>query len=199
VEVITMNETPNSRPDELAGSSTATQHDSARRTAQQGMVKDAKEAIRGAAGEVSDLAKDAARSARDRAEELAERGKTAGADQMAGFARAIRGAAEDLEEQSPEVATYVRQAADGLEQAASSVRGRSIGEFVDMVDDLARRQPAAFFGSTVLAGFVLSRFVKSRADRSSQPSSGQDDAANSAPGAPPPHPMSSTSFRGVPS
>ncbi|MDW6025903.1 hypothetical protein SAZ10_29505 [Mesorhizobium sp. BAC0120] len=89
--------------------------------------------------------------------ELADRGKLAGADQMAEFARAGRGAADDLEKQSPEVASYVRQAADGLERAASSIRSRIIGEFVDVIDDFARRQPAAFFGGTVLAGFVLSR------------------------------------------
>ena len=144
---------------------------------------DAREAAADATQEIGDRAKEAAQTARDKTEELAEQGKTAGADHMKGFARAARGAAENLEEQSPEIARYVRQAADGLDQAADSVRNRSVGEFVEMVQDFARRQPAAFFGSTVLAGFVLSRFVKSRSDRTSQTRSddefdrGRSDAA----------------------
>jgi len=132
----------------------------------QSTIESAKETISDAAKTVTDSAKDAARSAKDKAEELAERGKDAGADRMQGFAQVARSAADDLEKQSPEIAGYVRQAAEGLDRAASSVRGRSVGEFVDMVDDFARRQPTAFFGSAVLAGFVLSRFIKSRADRS---------------------------------
>jgi gas vesicle protein len=150
---------------------------------------DVRERVVDAAHEVGDRAKEAAQTARDRAEELADQGKSAGADQMKGFAQAARGAAENLEEQSPEIARYVRQAADGLEQAADTVRNKSVGDFIDMVQDFARRQPAAFFGSTVLAGFVLSRFVKSRSDRSTGTGSpdqtrwqrGADDAFSESP------------------
>jgi hypothetical protein len=122
-------------------------------------------AVASAVDEIGDYAADAAETARDKASEFAERGKTAGAGRMEGFARAARRAADDLQEESPEIAGYVRQAASGLQQAASSVRSRSVGEVMDMVEDFARRQPTAYFGSAVLAGFVLSRFVKSRADR----------------------------------
>jgi gas vesicle protein len=126
---------------------------------------EAKEAVKQTFDEVSDQASKAANSAREKAEEIADRGKAAGVGQVEGLARAVQGAADELEEQSPEIAKYVRQAADGLQQAASTMRNKSIGEMVDAVQDLAGRQPAAFFGSTVLAGFVLSRFLKSRADR----------------------------------
>jgi uncharacterized phage infection (PIP) family protein YhgE len=129
---------------------------------------DAKAAVTDAAREVGDRVTEAAETVRDKAEGLAEEGKAAGADQIKGFARAARTAAADLEQQSPEIAGYVRQAADGIEQAASSVRNRSVGEFVEMMASFARTQPTAFFGSTVLAGFVMSRFVKSRADQSTQ-------------------------------
>lgn len=121
--------------------------------------------VASAVDEIGDYAADAAETARDKASEFAESGKIAGASRMEGFARAARRAADDLQEESPEVAGYVRQAANGLQQAASSVRSRSVGEFMDMVEDFARRQPTAYFGSAVLAGFVLSRFMKSRTDR----------------------------------
>jgi hypothetical protein len=126
---------------------------------------EAKAAVADAAREVGDRVTEAAETARDKAEELASEGKAAGADQIEGFARAARTAANDLDKQSPEIAGYVRQAADGIEQAANSVRNRSVGEFVEMMGSFARTQPTAFFGSAVLAGFVMSRFVKSRADR----------------------------------
>jgi hypothetical protein len=121
--------------------------------------------VTSAAREAGDMAADMAETARDKAAELAEQGKDAGVNRMEGFARAARRAADDIEEESPEVARYVRQAAGGLEQAASSVKNRSVGEIIDMVEDFARRQPTAYFGSTVLAGFLLSRFMKSRPRR----------------------------------
>jgi hypothetical protein len=194
-----MNEKAKSRVNETAASSSATLDDSTTRRAEEGAFEQAKEAVTGAAREISDIAKDAAGGARDKAEDIADRGKLAGADQMTGFARAARGAADDLEKQSPEVASYVRQAADGLERTASSVRGRSIGEFVEMIDDFARRQPAAFFGGTVLAGFVLSRFVKSRADRNLRTSTPWSRPAANTSGAVRPQPMSSSNIGEMPS
>jgi len=140
----------------------------------------AKEAVKEAADEIGHQASEAAQSARQKAEQLADRGKSMGAGQMEGLARAARGAADELEEQSPEIAGYVRQAADGLQQAAASVRNRSIGEVVDALQDFARRQPAAYFGSTVLAGFALSRFMKSRADRPHAPG-GQKESRTASP------------------
>jgi len=100
---------------------------------------------------------------------VAERSKEMGVGQMQGLASAARGAADELEGQSPEMARAVRQAAEGLDRAAASMRGKSVGEIVDMCDDFARRQPAAYFGSAVLAGFVLTRFMKSRSDRPARP------------------------------
>jgi hypothetical protein len=125
----------------------------------------AKQAFKEGIDEVGAQARQAAETARDKAEELADRGKEAGIGQMQGFARAVRGAAEDLQEQSPEIARAARQAADGLDRAAASIRDRSIGEVADMFTDFARRQPTAFFGGAVLAGFVMTRFMKSRSDR----------------------------------
>jgi hypothetical protein len=117
------------------------------------------------ARQAAEHASEAASKAREKAEALADHGKQMGVGQMHGIARAARGAADELQDQSPEMARAVRQAADGLDKAASSMRGKSVGEIVDMFDDFARRQPAAYFGGAVLAGFVLTRFMKSRADR----------------------------------
>jgi hypothetical protein len=52
------------------------------------------------------------------------------------------------------------------------VRERSLEDLMCMVDDFARRQPAAFFGGSVVAGFLLSRFLKSSNAR--RPASSSD-------------------------
>ena len=43
------------------------------------------------------------------------------------------------------------------------MRSRDIGDVFATVADFGRRQPVAFFGGAVLAGFVLARFFKSDA------------------------------------
>lgn len=134
------------------------------------------------AEDVGRQASDAAKAARDQAEKLAEQGKTAGADRMEGVARAARSAADDLEQQSPEAARYVRQAADKIEKVSSSVRGRSIDEIFDMVNDFAHRQPAAVFGGAVLAGFALTRFAKSSSARAERANMTNAAAARSGDG-----------------
>jgi hypothetical protein len=130
------------------------------------------------ARQAAEHAADAASKAREKAEALADRGKEMGVGQMQGIARAARGAADELQDQSPEIAGAVRQAADSLDSAANSMRGKSVGEIIDMFDDMARRQPAAYFGGAVLAGFVLTRFMKSRAERPARSAGRQEtDAA----------------------
>jgi hypothetical protein len=174
-----MNEdTTRGMPDDASGRSAEPE----RHTASPGdPMASAEQTLADAASEIGDSAAEAARAARDKAEDLAEEGKAAGANRMQGFARAARKAAEDLEGESPEIARYVRQAADGLQNAASSVRSRSVGEIMDMVEDFARRQPTAYFGSTVLAGFMLSRFMKSRSGRTRHNSSTRPSGETSEP------------------
>lgn len=115
-------------------------------------------------------ASDFVRPVTDKARELAEEQKQAGAERLGGVARAVHQAADQLEKDlPPEAAQYVHQAADGIERVSSAIRDRSIGDLVDDLNDFARRQPVAFFGGAILAGFVLSRFLKSSAQ---SPSSG---------------------------
>ncbi|WP_157505597.1 hypothetical protein [Geminicoccus roseus] len=103
--------------------------------------------------------------ARERAEGFADEQKTAGADQIGGIARAANKAAEELQDTSPLLAGYVRDAASAADEFAGSLRNRNLGEILDDVTNYARREPVVFFGITVAAGFALSRFLKSSAER----------------------------------
>jgi hypothetical protein len=64
----------------------------------------------------------------------------------------------------PQAATFVHDAATRLEGAAASLRERSVDDLLRSFNNFARSQPAALFGGAVLAGFALSRFLKSSAE-----------------------------------
>ena len=123
--------------------------------------------IRDQASQAAEDAKGAASSiaeqARARLNEIVDQQKAAGADKIAGVAKAAHSAASDLDETNPHMARLVRSAADGVERIADNVRSRDIGEVFSTLADFGRRQPVAFFGGAVLAGFILSRFFKSDA------------------------------------
>jgi hypothetical protein len=127
-----------------------------------------KERVRNLAGdEIVDQASDAVLELKDQvsgqAYDLADEGLQRGAAGIESVAQAVHGAAKDFEKSLPQAAGMIHHAADQLERASNVVRNSSIEDVAGMVDDFARRQPVAFFGAAVLAGFVLTRFVKSSA------------------------------------
>jgi hypothetical protein len=93
--------------------------------------------------------------------ETAEAQKSGGAHRLAGLSKAVHEAADDLGHEMPQAATYIHAMADRLDDASSSLRSRNIEEIVGTVSDLARKQPAASFVGALVAGFALSRFLKS--------------------------------------
>jgi hypothetical protein len=100
---------------------------------------------------------------KQKAWDAAEEQKKAGADRLSSVARAIEHAAEDLEHELPLAASYIREAAARVERASATVRDRSMDELVHQADQFARHNTLAFFAGSVLAGFALSRFLKSSA------------------------------------
>jgi vacuolar-type H+-ATPase subunit E/Vma4 len=119
----------------------------------------AKAASRAAQAQASAFAADIGHEVSKAAEEQ----KARGAEAMQGFARAISSATGELDDQSPMVARYVRDAAKQVDSLSSNIRGRSVTELMQAATDLARSQPAVFFAGAMAAGFALSRFLKSSA------------------------------------
>ncbi len=97
----------------------------------------------------------------DQAEEVAERQKKAGAERVDEMAKAIHGAADELSKQMPQAAELVHAAASRLEQGAETVRERNLRDLMGTFSDLGRSEPLALFGGAVVAGFAISRFLKS--------------------------------------
>lgn len=107
-----------------------------------------------------------AESAKAQAEQAFTAQKKSITGQIEGYANALRQTASTLDEQDQRtVAVYTRQAADGLDNIAHSLDARDPGDLVDDVQRLAHERPAAFIGGAAALGFVLSRFLKSSAER----------------------------------
>ena len=108
---------------------------------------------------------DAAQPAKEKAIELAAKEKDAGAGQIKTVAKAVHGAASQLESDMPQIAGYIHDAGQRLEQVADDLRQGKVEDLMTQFGDYARNQPAMVFGGAVLAGFALTRFVKSAANR----------------------------------
>lgn len=114
----------------------------------------------------SEAAGGAEQSLKESAAALAERQKESGARQLSGIAGAVHAAADQLEEQLPGAAGYIHDAAERIDHVATDLRNRNLTDIADSVRRLAQDRPLALFGGAVLAGFVLTRFLKSAQDGS---------------------------------
>ena len=103
--------------------------------------------------------------AKEKATGYARDQKDAGAAGIDSVARAVDRAADELEETSPELARHARDAASQVHNFSERIREKSIGGIADDLTGYARREPAAFFGVAVVAGFALSRFLGARTER----------------------------------
>ncbi|MEP9380354.1 hypothetical protein ABLE91_26885 [Aquabacter sp. CN5-332] len=102
-------------------------------------------------------------SLKQQAHQFADEKKEQGAERIDGFADAIRGAARSLEEEMPMGASYIDSAAEQLERAAAALKGRSVEQLLGDMENLTRGRPLVLFGGAVVAGFALTRFLKSSA------------------------------------
>jgi hypothetical protein len=158
--------------------------------------------------EAADAAKEAAAGAADRVQEQAREHQRSGADFVGRFAGNIRDAARAFENDVPFAARGMNSAAEYVDEAAEKIRNGSFRDLLDGATDFAKRQPAAFLGLSVLAGFAAVRFLKASGSQSSsgQGASGQgstgrgssssDTASSYSPSSYNPSSYSSGSYKG---
>lgn len=122
------------------------------------------------AGDLAEDAKDAAARLQSDVEETAAEKKTVVASLINDFADVIDAAARHLDERGQR--TFARYA-DGMSATltgfSQTVEKKSLGDIVGDVSDLARRHPAAFVGSALVAGIALSRIAKAAPSSVTQP------------------------------
>lgn len=92
-----------------------------------------------------------------------------GADIVGHLARSAHSAAEDLDQDTPQLAGLVRGVANRLDSYASDLRDQSIDQLVGAASTYTRRQPAVVFGLAALAGFFALRTIKSTPPKQAAP------------------------------
>ena len=117
--------------------------------------------------EAADAAKDAASGTADHLQDQARQQQRTGADFMERFAGNIREASRAFESDAPFAARGINTAAEYVQDAAEKIRNGGVRDLIDGATDFAKRQPAAFLGISVLAGFAAVRFLKASGGQSS--------------------------------
>src|ERR1700676_308391 len=116
------------------------------------------------AGSSSEAIKGLASHATDKLKQTVDGQKSAGAEYVGSLADTIRRAAREFDSDLPIAGTYIRQAASQVEGVAETIRTGNFNDLVKGAQSFARRQPTAFLGMAVLAGFGVVRFLKSSAN-----------------------------------
>ena len=132
-----------------------------------GIGAQAADAARDLRERATHTAKEVVAGAESKLRATAEEQKVAGAERVSAIAGAISRTADELESELPQAARYVRGAATEIQNLSDTVRQRDVNALLRDVQDLARRQPAAFLGVSVLAGFAAVRFLKTSSQSAS--------------------------------
>jgi hypothetical protein len=151
-----------------------------------GMVGSSSDAIKDQTSEFVDAAKDVASQATDKLKQTVDGQKHASAEYVGNLADTMRRAAREFDGDLPIAGVYIRKAASQIEGVSDSIKTGNFKDLVRGAQSFARRQPTAFLGMAVLAGFGVVRFLKSSANDSeataagSRQTDGESLAANTA-------------------
>lgn len=110
-----------------------------------------------AAAQMKDTVVEQVNQIRDRALSAQERA----GDRIRGAATHLREMSHTLREDDPLVAGVAERASQGVESVARYVSSATPQSVIRDTEDLARRQPALFYGAAVLVGLAVGRFLKS--------------------------------------
>jgi hypothetical protein len=134
------------------------------------------DALKAHASDFADAAKDVAAQATDKLKDAVNDRKSSGAEYVGTLADTMRRAAREFDTDLPIAGTYIRKAAEQVDGVSEGIRNGNLNDLVRSAQSFARRQPTAFLGIAVLAGFGVVRFLKSSAE--SGPQSGSSASAS---------------------
>jgi hypothetical protein len=90
--------------------------------------------------------------------------RIATAMRVGSLAVAAHHAAGDLDEQFPQAARCMREAASGFERFSNLLRDPNLDEVTTLISNLGRKQPAAIVAGVVLIGLGLSWYLRNSGD-----------------------------------
>jgi hypothetical protein len=119
------------------------------------------EALKTHASDLADAAQDVASQATDKLKGAVNDRKSSGAEYVGTLADTMRRAAREFDTDLPIAGTYIRKAAEQVDGVSDGIRNGNLNDLVRSAQSFAQRQPTAFLGIAVLAGFGVVRFLKS--------------------------------------
>jgi hypothetical protein len=119
------------------------------------------DAAREASGQAKQAASSLASDATKQAKGFLNMQVTAGVDMVDHVVESARAAAESLDQNAPQLAGLVRNAADRAEEFSQDLREQTVEDLIRAASDFTRKQPALVFGLASLAGFLAFRVLKS--------------------------------------
>jgi uncharacterized protein YjbJ (UPF0337 family) len=124
------------------------------------------DALKGHVADAKNAAKEVAFQATDKLKDAVNDRKSSGAEYVGSLADKMRRAAHEFDADLPIAGTYIRKAAAQVDGVSEGIRKGNLNDLVQSAQSFARRQPSAFLGIAVLAGFGAVRFLKSSAENS---------------------------------
>ena len=113
-----------------------------------------------AVGEAKKSAGSLAKEATQRAKGALQERVSTGADLLGQVAASAHAAAKSLDPEAPQLAGFLRDAGQRMDDFSQDLRDKSIDELIETSVDFARRQPAVLFGVAAATGFLLFRVFK---------------------------------------
>jgi hypothetical protein len=140
------------------------------RTGGTGTSQQGRDSFKGSTADMASTAKqyagDMASRAKEKGRTMFEQQKDSALGQVGSVADAIRNTANNLQgEGQDQTARYVQMIADQLESLGGRLREKDLDTLVRDAEGFARRSPGTFLAGSVVAGFLLARFLKSSSDR----------------------------------
>ncbi len=119
-------------------------------------------ATRAAAAEKTNEFKE---KAAEKARSVATTGKDKTGDAIGGLSKMIEDSASTIDEKvGAQYGDYARSAADAVADFADKLNSKNVDEMVEDTREFVRKSPAVAIGAAAVAGFLLSRLVKSGMD-----------------------------------
>jgi hypothetical protein len=125
------------------------------------LAENSTDTLKSQASDFVDAAKDVASQAGDKLKDAVQDQKVQGAAYVGSLADTMRRAAREFDSDLPIAGTYIRKAAAQVEGVSDTIRHGNFEDLLRNTQSFARRQPTAFLGMAVLAGFGLVRFLNS--------------------------------------
>ena len=140
-------------------------------------ASDMKDTSKKAVDEAKNYTRDMAGQAKEQGKSMLEQQKGSAVEQVDSAAHAFRTTAQQLQgEGQSQASRYVDMFAEQLESISGQLRHKNMDTLIRDAEDFGRRSPGVFLAGSVVAGFLLSRFLKSSAERPrGQSGMSQDD------------------------